>query len=212
MTCEYCGDTGIKLSGEECECMRVPDIKVQNSLSIEWFPKNYLDIDFNKIMCPNKKLADTLLDLRSAILDLKYITKNFWIQSESKTGKTVFSYDLIKSLFEQGVPVFPLVDLMELDNIIDCIHKNISSIYIPDEVNIIDIYKVPVLILKYSIDKKYEAYNALHTLIDRRTRRGLGTIIISSVDIDNCFPSNVEIKKGNGDFGTIQVINELRSK
>jgi hypothetical protein len=128
-------------------------------------PEQYQGVKFDPTRVPTK-MGIYLSKLHTDISLLQLRHKNIIICSPHHTGKTIFAYSCIQALFRKNIRVYPFRDIDEISGDM----RDFSS----------DIYLAPYLFVKIPASFTTETLVNSVTLIDRRVRRGLSTILFFS--------------------------------
>lgn len=207
--CVLCGDTGVKYDGTPCECQHNIQ-SIYDSVNCLDIPEQYRGILFNKGLVPmdiNSNYAEYLDSVHTSITLGKWTTRNVLIASPIGHSKTIMAYSCINALFRAGISIFPIYDVLELYRVLTDMDLGKSNIYKIDEPE--KIISVPILFAKIPRVSRWEVYDCVALLIDRRTRRGLSTILLYDGTwaqlINNDRNEVVSGMMGNGNFGTIEV-------
>ncbi len=178
MYCIKCGNTGVDINGDVCECKARAKsfFDVTGCLDV---PEQYQGVVFNEALVPNdlhESYAKFLQGVYDKVLVGKWQNRNVLIASPINHSKTILAYSCLQALFREGVPTFPVYDVMELKRIIldlDLCRKSIYDIANPEEC-----MTVPLLFVKIPRLSNWEVYDMVATLLDRRVRRGNSTIFL----------------------------------
>lgn len=207
--CVKCDNTGIQWDGTPCDCEYSVQ-SIYDSVSCLDIPEQYRNILFNKSLVPtdiDKSYADYLESLHTSIILGKWSNHNVCIASPIGHSKTVMAYSCINALFRAGISIFPIYDVLEIYRVLtdmDLGKKNIYDIAEPEK-----IISVPILFAKIPRVSRWEVYDCISLLIDRRVRRGLSTILLYdgvwSHLIKNDRNEILTGMMGTGNFGTIEV-------
>lgn len=211
--CADCGNTGFLPNGDKCPCgiLRRSEREYIQCMSV---PEEYRDIRFNVAAVPEDcgaAYASFLEDIHSDILRTDALKcKNLFISSPLKHSKTVFAYSCIQQLFKRDIEVFPLFDTGEVWNILQCLDTNKKSVFLQDlEATETGLLTVPYLFVKVTDNLSFTTFDAITELVDRRMRRGHGTIFLSNnrwnyvVAADS--KKRIANLNGDGFFGTVKV-------
>lgn len=177
--CEKCGNTRVNWeTGEPCDCV-VDMESIFNSVSCLEVPEQYRGIAFSKALVPTDvpaDYADYLEDLHNKILSGHLPKKNIFLASPIAHSKTIFAYSCIEVLFRSGIPIFPIFDVLEVVRILadmDLGRKQTYEVEFPEK-----LVTVPLLFVKIPRMLRWEVFDAVAMLLDRRVRRGNSTIYL----------------------------------
>lgn len=214
--CSKCGNTGeIWDTGERCECEIGQKGTLDFDLECIVVPEQYRGLMFNKNLLPAELgdyYANFMDTLRNEIISLRHKHINYFIYSPARSGKTVFAYSCMQSLFRIGTQVFPLLDALEIRRIIQEYDFGKKSVELDTfDVDPNSLFSVPYLFVKMPTELGFNTFTSLTTLIDRRLRRNGSTFILSNysweyiaaADKNKVFTSLL----GDGSFGTVKKEN-----
>lgn len=208
--CEICGGTGILLDGTPCECGRYTKDEGITCLSI---PEAYRGNTFNPELLPLDRMnifyKEYMEELYQKITTMRLRNKNIFLCSPMKTGKTVLAYACTEYLFKRNIATFPYFDILELASIMKAVDIGKDPILInSDEVEPLNVYLAPYLFVKMTSEINYQVIETIIKLVDRRTRRGNVTIILSHLSWSQIVerdPTKLfKTLGGNGSFGTLE--------
>ena len=176
--CTKCGNTGIDIDGNVCTC-RVNVKSFYDTVSCLDIPEQYRGIAFAKTLVP-KDLHESYENYLQSIYDTittgKWNQHNVVLASPIGHSKTILAYSCIEVLFRNGVPTFPVYDVLELKRILmdmDLCRKPIYEVKNPEM-----IITVPLLFVKVPRVTSWEVYDTMALILDRRVRRGNSTIFM----------------------------------
>lgn len=176
--CVKCGNTGIDINGNVCSC-RVNVKSFYDTVSCLDIPEQYRGIAFNKMLVPkdlHESYAEYLQSVYDAILTDKWHQHNVVISSPIGHSKTILAYSCIEVLFRNGVPTFPVYDVLEIKRILTDMDLCRKPLYDVDNPEMI--LTVPILFAKIPRVMSWEVFDTIAMLLDRRVRRGNSTIFI----------------------------------
>lgn len=211
--CPDCGNTGFKVDGSRCTCGR-GGIDVDNSIDCLTIPEEYRGTRFDSSLVNfdcGKSYPSFLRELYDDILFHNTVQhKNIFIGAPPKHSKTVLAYCCIQYLFRRAIPTFPLFDTGELARIISDTDSGRKPQLLDGlEANPKNIYDAPYLFVRITDNLSYSTFDTIALLIDRRTRRGHGTIFLYNgtwkyfIAADS--KKRIASLQGDGYFGTIDV-------
>lgn len=176
--CPDCCGEGIDIDGNVCHC-RVNVKSFYDTVSCLDIPDQYRGIAFNSALLPTdmpESYPRFMQEVHDTIVAGKWQNRNVVIASPIGHGKTILAYSCIEVLFRNGLPTFPLYDLLEIKRMLtdmDLCRKQLYEIESPES-----IVTVPVLFVKIPRITSWEVYDIFSMLLDRRVRRGNSTIFI----------------------------------
>lgn len=176
--CPLCGNTGIDINGNPCTC-RINIKSFYDRVSCLDIPEQYRGVKFNKLLVPNdidESYANYLQTVHDDIIKMSWITKNAILCSPINHSKSILAYSCIESLFRQGVPTFPIFDVLELKRILTDLDLGKQPFY--DVIEPERALTVPILFVKIPRVVSYDVYDSAALLLDRRVRRNNSTIFI----------------------------------
>ncbi len=207
--CVLCGDTGIDRDGNPCSCRR----NIQSffdSVNCLDIPEQYRNVLFNKNLIPTdiqSTYAAYLDELHTSINLGKWSNHNVCICSPISHGKTIMAYSCINNMFRAGISIFPVYDVLELYRIMTDMDLGKNCVYSVQEPE--RILSVPILFAKIPRISRWEVYDCVSLLVDRRVRRGVSTILLYDGTwtqlISNDHNDILTGMQGSGNFGTIEV-------
>lgn len=208
--CPNCGNTGIDIDGNPCEC-RFNVKSFYDTVSCLTIPPQYRGIRFNKLLVPkdvHESYANALQGIYDAVVSCKLNNRNIVIASPINHSKTVLAYSCIEAMFRSGIPTFPVYDLLEIKRIILDMDLGRDQFY--DVENPELLYSVPVLFVKIPRVIDWAVFDTFATILDRRVRRGNSTIFL----YDGVWNFLVNSDKsgtltglmGDGTYNTVEVI------
>lgn len=176
--CPKCGNTGVDIDGNPCTC-RMNAASFYESVSCWAVPEQYRGVHFNKLLVPkdvHESYANLLQKIHDDVALCKWSQHNMVIASPINHSKTIMAYSCLESLFRNGLPVFPLFDLLEIKRIILDMDLGRQQFYNVEHPEML--YDVPVLFTKIPRVSDWAVYDTFATLLDRRVRRGNSTIFL----------------------------------
>lgn len=206
--CTKCGNNFLLEDGTPCDCRsNGHTVELPNTNVIDFIPPQYIGMYYDSGLVKNdKQFADYLNLLRQELVINKRFDRNIYIGANGGSSKQVFAYTILQELALQNIPVFPILDLKELTRYIKFYDEGRP---IKTDYDFELMYNAPVLFMKVVGFQSNANLDALALTIDRRVRRGFGTIILSSMpwklfirfDEYNIIRSKV----GEGTFNTIMI-------
>ena len=207
--CIKCGGDGIDGDGRPCDC-RKKISSAYDAVCCMDIPEQYRGITFARELLPpdvDTSYGEFLQDLYRAIMSGILPQENYLIASPIGHGKTIFAYSCIEQLFRRGFSIFPIYDVLEIINILtnfDLGRKQDYDISEPGQ-----LCEVPLLFVKIPRVSRYEIFDAISMILDRRVRRGGITIFLfdgtynylSSLDRNHVLEGLV----GDGHYTTVKV-------
>lgn len=176
--CPICGNTGIDINNNICKCRLNIEAPLDDVTCLD-VPAQYIGTAFSSLLVPSD-LGDVyckkLQSIHDAIIMQKLRYHNIILCSPARHSKTILAYSCIQNLFRNNIPVFPLMDIMEIQRIVSDIDYCRMSIFdIPEPERM---YTVPYLFVKVPPAVTYDTYNNMSMLLERRVRRGGSTIFL----------------------------------
>lgn len=210
--CYKCGGTGrIPSTGEICDCKFNAD-SFFSTISCVDIPEQYQGINFNKSLIPKDlgdKYANDLMEMYNNIVLMRMQFHNVLLCSPHQHSKTVMAYCCIERLFQSGIPVYPVCDIMELRNILNAVDIGKEPTYKVG--NVENIVESPYLFVKLPMYPTWECFDSINTLLSRRVRRGKSTIFLYSGTWGNLTYGDrsgmLQQVRGDGSYSTIEVRN-----
>lgn len=176
--CPKCLGTGLDIDNNPCEC-RFNAKSFYDTVSCLTIPPQYRGIHFNKLLVPkdvHESYANVLQDIHDNVVGCKWSNHNVVIASPINHSKTILAYSCIETLFRNGIPTFPIYDLLEIKRIILDMDLGREQFY--DVENPEQLYTVPTLFVKIPRVIDWAVFDTFATLLDRRVRRGNSTIFL----------------------------------
>jgi hypothetical protein len=219
MICPKCGNTGFTKDGLVCSCKRLT-VQTADQKPLLFVPKAFkgVTLDSTLIKPVTLNYPKELTRFHDSILNAGALTRNFYLYAPHGSSKTIFTFSILQQLHAVDIPIYPYLDIDELKIIIR--NLDMGSTDIPGfdkyEINPYSLYDVPVLITKVPVRPSYLTFETLATLIDRRGRRGKGTIIISDYPWEYFTArdkvGHVKWMKGDGTYTSISVREYCRKE
>lgn len=176
--CPDCMGTGVDIDNNVCHC-RFNAKSFYDTVSCLDIPEQYRGIAFNKSLLPKdlpESYANYLQEVYDTIFTGKWKQKNVVIASPIGHGKTILAYSCIEVLFRNGIPTFPVYDVLEVKRILtdmDLCRKQLYEVENPEM-----LITVPILFVKIPRVSTWEVYDIISLILDRRVRRGNSTIFL----------------------------------
>lgn len=170
-TCLRCGGTGIDGFGKPCPvCSKE---KLQSLPTITTIPIQYQNVRFDRMFLP-EPLQDTygvyMEELIEKIVKQSGFYKNILICNRPNTGKTIFAYTVYGLLYNKGVKIPEVKDIMEV--------REILLDYYGDN-ETVDLWSTAkVAIIKIPSDIPNKLFDTVSTIIERRVRNNASTIFL----------------------------------
>lgn len=207
--CTLCGNTGIDIKGNVCSC-RANVKSIFDSVSCLDIPEQYRGIKFAKALVPkdlDESYSEYLQGIYDKILTGKWNQHNVVIASPIGHSKTILAYSCLENMFRNGIPTFPVFDVLELKRIMldmDMCRTQAYSVDNPEE-----FLTVPILFVRIPRVSSWEMYDTISVIVDRRVRRGNSTIFLYSGYwsqlVRNDRAHILQGMVGDGSFSTIEV-------
>lgn len=219
MICPKCGGTGLTKNGNVCGCKKVSKENV-DAKPLYCVPKAFRGVTLNEslIKAVTYNYPAELTRLHDSVLNSGALTKNFFLYAPHGSSKTIFTFSILQQLHLMDIPVYPYRDLDELKIVIRTLDSGSRDIpgFSENDIDPYILYEVPVLITKVPVRPTYSTFESLATLIDRRGRRGKGTIIISDYPWEYFISKDkygtVKWMKGDGTYTSISVREYCRKE
>lgn len=176
--CPKCGNTGILINGEMCDCRKTIHDIYSDVTCLE-IPEQYRDIAFNEQLVPNLKdglYAKTLNKLHNEWSTAVAFGKNYLICSPPRHSKTILAYATMKRLFRAGFPVFPVYDILELNKKIKLLDMGKPSDVDDEDLSLI--IKAPMLFVKIPPLLDITVFQTGALILDRRVRHNNSTVFL----------------------------------
>lgn len=214
--CPKCGNKYVLLDGTPCDCRMSPEIFTADTVEID-IPEQYQGIAFRKELVAedmSEGYAPFLYKLVEDITTFRLKNKNILLCSPKARSKTIMAYTAINVLFKQGIPVFPIYDLLELRKMTVDVDTGKTGKYDQKQIDLM--LNCPYLFVKLPEVLVIETFAMLALVIDRRTRRNGSTIIIYDGDLENMkkfdYRHVIDNMSGDGSFGTIKCYNFFKKE
>ena len=213
--CPECGNGGLDGDGNICKCRFNPDTFFSGVSCLD-VPEQYRGISFNTALIPNdldESYRAKMSEVHAGISTARTRNHNYLICSPHRHGKTIMAYSCIERLFKAGMPVFPVIDIMEARRVMRDVDMGRDSII---EINQPEgIWTVPYLFVKIPTYTSWEVYDTINTLIGRRVRKGNSTILLYSGGYDMLLRNDktdlLTSMRGDGSFSTVEVLSWNRA-
>lgn len=176
--CPKCGNTGVLINGETCECRKTIHDLYTDVTCLE-IPEQYRNIAFNEKLVPSIKdgaYAHFMQKLHDEISTARGFGKNYLICSPVRHSKTILAYATMKRLFRAGYPVFPVYDILELGKKIKLLDFGKPSDVEDEDLSLI--IKAPVLFVRVPPLLDTTVFQTGALILDRRVRHGNSTIFL----------------------------------
>ena len=176
--CTDCMNTGTLLDGSPCPC-KFNAKSFYESVACLDIPEQYRNILFSKYLVPKdlpESYGQYLENLHEDIASCKLKHKNVCICSPVGHSKSILAYSTIERLFRQGVPTFPVYDVLEIKRIIldmDLCRKGLYNVENPEL-----LLEAPYVFIRIPRVPTWEVYDTISLILDRRVRRGNSTIFL----------------------------------
>lgn len=209
MVCKVCWDSGIDALGQPCP---VCANKKDRMYSVTpWIPLQYQGNRYSASALP-LPMADWAREMEIIRDDIVARTdlKNYLICSPYRTGKTVWSYDLLERLAGNGYPVHTITDLLDI--------KRMLYSYKEEELNALSqILCVPVLVVRIPQVLQFGVVETMQTLLYKRVAVNGQTIFLYSDSYynlaENCGKKELlQGLLGDGALGSVKLKNYRRVK
>lgn len=193
MNCLKCGGTGYTVHGKKCDCGSVEErVIIPDSIKI---PQQYQSIVFSESLLPeyvDVSYKAYMRDLyRECTTCEKWFNRNILICAPPNSGKTVFAYSVIGTLYAKGVVVSDLMDIMEVRELIMAYYGDVRY-------SKSNIAEAKIVFIKIPQDLPVKLAETMSTIVERRVRHGVGTIFL--------FSGTKEDLKAQDRFGKLQAL------
>lgn len=164
---------------EVMEELFIPSKYRQDKFVISKLKSSHENLIGNKSFEQYTKLLDSVLGrINNGVLE----KASLYISAPSGFGKETFAYTALQLAKSRGLTVFPYLDLMEVSRLISAYDNGKMQDPIVKDIKFTDtdLYRSEVCILKVPHNNvSMNNYKVLLQVIDRRSRRGLPTILLS---------------------------------
>lgn len=207
--CKVCYDSGIDSNLQKCTACSInagPTFNITPWIPLQYQGNRYSSAALPLPMAEWAREMEVIRDDIAARTDLK----NYLICSPYRTGKTVWSYDLISRLAYDGYDVHTIVDLLDI--------KRILYSYKEEDLTLLaKILNVPVLIVRIPQVLQYGIVETMQALLYRRVGVNGQTIFLYSDSYynlsENCGRKEIlQGLLGDGSLGSVKLKNYRRSK
>lgn len=209
MSCLKCADTGYDVFGQKCESCDYWHVhKIPILLNI---PSQYQGVQFDRSFLP-KYLQDGygsyVESLIPTVVGNINAIRNILICAPPNSGKTIMCYDIMARLFEKGVEIPLLYDLLEV--------RELFNSFSSDKNLLEQICNSRLVFIKIPYDVPARFGETISTIIDRRVRHNGGTIFIYNGSVEDL--KNLDKYDrftaliGDGSFNTIEVKSWYKPK
>lgn len=170
--CLICGDTGYDAFGEPCKaCSSNAESNVLPTLPT--IPIQYQGVRFNKTFLPNDMQSEYgtyMEELIERVVKGTDFYKNILICSRPNSGKTVFAYTVLGMLYNKGIVIPEVRDIIEVRDIM------INYYADTDETELWS--KAKLAIIKIPVDISVHMFDTMSTVVERRVRNNGSTIFL----------------------------------
>lgn len=159
--------------GIDTPCPICSKLKVSSLPVISTIPIQYQNVRFDRMFLP-ENLQETygiyMEDLIDKIVKQSGFYKNILICSRPNTGKTIFAYTVYGLLYNKGIKMPEVKDIMEV--------REILLDYYGDA-DVADLWSTAkVAIIKIPSDIPPKLFDTVSTIIERRVRNNASTIFL----------------------------------
>lgn len=172
--CIKCGDTGVLISGEKCDCGCIDNLILPTTMNI---PSQYQNVRFDKCFlpqwlqssygeCMDKLLVDCTNNLHT-------FHTNILICAPPNSGKTVFAYTVYGILYAKGQCIPRLMDIMEVREIM-INYYNVNY----EDIELLNMARVAIIKIPQDLPPKFA--ETISMIMERRVRNGNSTIFLFS--------------------------------
>lgn len=174
MGCLKCGDTGVCINGEPCDCGIHIGFIMPSFIQV---PEQYQNNPFDARLLPQWMPGDYGMFMTKLVKDCtvnnRYMHQNVLVCSPPNSGKTVMAYSVIGSLYAQGQKVFGLMDIME-------VRALLMEPYHADREGILLFGESPVVFIKIPLELPTKLAAMMSLVVERRVRKGGSTVFLYS--------------------------------
>lgn len=172
--CIYCGGTGIRLDGMQCDCGAGGiDIQVPRIMNI---PAQYQGVKFDASFVPVGlgNYGSSIVQLIKEIISSPTVmSRNILVCAPPNSGKTIFAYTVIGAMYAKGVLLPDVMDLMQVRALLYDVYNQTSG-------ELYHFNKARVVFVKVPQDLPNKWAETMLTIIDRRTRMNCSTFFLYS--------------------------------
>ena len=169
--CLICGGTKLTALGEACpNCSRE---KNESLPIISTIPVQYQNVRFDRMFLP-ETLQDSygtyMEELIDRIVKQSGFYKNILICSRPNSGKTIFAYTVYGLLYNKGVAMPEVRDIMEVRDVLLDYYGDAEQV---------DLWSnAKLAIIKIPIDIPPKVFETMSMIIERRVRNNCSTIFL----------------------------------
>ena len=207
--CLICGGTGTDAAGNICTACNAASRATD--ITTPWIPVAYQRLKFSPDALPleYKGWGQELVNLQRNIVN-GIETGNILLCSPFRSGKTVWSYDILKTAGAMGWEICQIYDINEISNFLKSYRNEDADI-------VKKISSVRMLIVRIPNALPYNLVDAIQTLLYRRVRNNGFTIFLYSgyyKDLKEMVPhqSAFENLMGDGTMTSIRPILMHKNK
>ena len=175
MYCAKCGNTGVTITGEICDCRKTIN-DVYDDVACMEIPEQYRDVIFSEGLVPHlssEAYSKELARMHNEISTLSWKNKNYLLCSPPLSSKTIMAYSCIRRLFKRGIRVTPIYDVLELQKMLKEYDQGIG-----DKEQVELFITAPYAFVRVPQTLSTEVFQTASLILDRRTRRGGSTIFL----------------------------------
>lgn len=202
--CIHCGNTGVLANGESCtHCNNLHGLEVPICLAV---PTQYQGVRFSANLVQRKldesygRYLENII--KECTKDLAHFNKNILICAPPNSGKTVFAYTVFGVLYEQGVTIPEIMDLMEARDILVNYYSESK-----DKIALLSSAKVAFIKIPQDLPPKFA--ETMSTIIERRVRNNASTIFLTSCSEEDLVAQDkfnkFKMLVGDGSYNSLEV-------
>lgn len=200
--CIKCGNTGLLISGEHCDCGAYNSkLVLPTHMKV---PLQYQSIKYDKRFI-REELQSTLGVFMEKLFkditqDLYAFCRNYIICAPANSGKTVWAYNLYAYLYSKGEAMPEILDLMQ-------VRQTLLNYYTDDLDTLDKINNAKVIVIKLPMDLPNKFVETISTIIDRRVRNNCPTIFIYNGSRHDLYAQDrfekLRFLEGDGSYNTV---------
>lgn len=201
MACLKCGDTGIMLDGNPCDCGAGQEIELPTILEM---PEQYQQSMFDRSFLPkwlHPAYGLALQEIVSSVKTTLDYKLNVLICAPPNSGKTTFAFTIFRILYNAGIPMPNIYDLNE-------IRKMFADTYNRSEEYDLFI-GAKLAVVKIPMDVPSKFVETMMSIIDIRSRHSGHTIFLfdgSKFDLSNQDKyEKLQYLEGDGNYHTVKI-------
>lgn len=206
--CIFCGGTGTTADMKPCTCAGSGEVQKINPNKV---PNAYKDIsEFDSSFLPgfvSQAYKDFMQNIYGDMKTSCKLDRNLLICSPPNSGKTILAYSVYNNLDNRGVRHLPLMDLLEV--------RDLMHGYSKDKELLLLLEKSPIVFVILPADVPTRFVDTMSMIIQRRVRTGGGTIFLyggTSKSLSNIDTyGKLSLLKGDGSYSSLGVYSYTRT-